>query len=264
MSEVWKQAWAESLEYWARQWRKWIGLWIIVSLGLAAVLVADPATAPFVFLEIQPSNDPSVIKAFHVNVQSFIQSLPQLLAVGVGALVVTAVLASIWSKRSARRFRPVSAITWGGLLLVVAMSLMAVAGAPKGPASWSAELRTIVLVGVGNVVVVPQLFWIWPLRGTGTSWRNLVARHLFDGLALAWTWVLGLVVSEMLAAAFGWMAPVAVGEAIFSFLTTANAALCFAAARRYGRLLATPSAAGPPLRRLPLITKSGRSGSGAP
>lgn len=240
MSETWKSAWVDTMVYWRDHWREWVAIYLVSVIGFSTFLVMNPALAPFVFTQIQPINDVAVLKTFHQNVGALMGTADATLVSGVVILAISiGVLSPLLLRKGLTLIQAVTGIVGAAAVTVAAMAVLAVASAPKGAETAMLAMGTLGIVAVGMVVIVPTLFWMWPLAQNvyGMSVGALVRRHLIDAVVMVWAWVMGIVMSGMLAAAFGWALPVIVGDVTFAIMTVATTITAYLATHKYLRTI---------------------------
>lgn len=255
MSETWKSAWVDTMIYWRDHWRRWLSVYLVSVAGFSAFLVMNPSLAPFIFTQIQPVNDAPVLKTYQQNVGALMGSAGAVIITGLVILALsTAILVPLLSRRGLKIKQSVLGIGSVSLVTVITMAVLAIASAPKGAPTISSLATSAGLIIGGMVVIIPAFFWLGPITqdGHGMTLAALVRHHLIDALVMAWAWTIGLVMSGMLAAGFGWAAPVSVGDISFAVMAVAETFVAFSATRRYLRTIrseAQPHSVSVPFKR---------------
>lgn len=236
-------SWVLATEYWSRKWKNWIAVVAVTTAWLWAVFVSVPSLIPFLFMQIKPINDPAVERTYHRELAALILHLPILafiiVAAGiVGGLALTALM---------RRQHPDQTKGYGGALMAVlssafmtglalfGMGMMQVPiGGHQNPAWMAIRVLTAIII---FAVLVPWTFWHSTLRlnGRGSFWKNARSspRTMFG---LPWTWLVTMVVSEMISASFAWATTVNdIGTLVLALLIALSGLLHQSVANFYMR-----------------------------
>lgn len=222
MDTPWQNSWARAVDFWAQAWRSWILVDAVLTAWIWAIFLAVPALMPFILMQFQPINSRSVTRTYYRNLTQLEHQLPLL----AGALVVFGAAGLIATARIFKRhpgFPHVTssiisnALMAGFSLLGSALMRMPMGGKYLDPGSM--VLRVLVILAI-FVVVVPALFWVGPLRLAGPlRLGTLVARGRRDVVFLPWTWLVAVVVGELLSAAIAWTANVTqIGTLVLAFI----------------------------------------------
>ena len=229
MSAKWQESWSRAVEYWSRHWREWIGIAAVMTAWLWAICLAVPSLTPFVLMEFQPINSRTIAQTYQAHLTALSHAVPILIVMLVATAVVGGGL-TLWLLRKLGR-RPglaagvcSGASTAGAALLAMALVRVPLGGQYLNPAGMA--LRGLVILGL-FVVVVPAGFWIGPLavrrRGTpALLWRRIGREAWY----LPWTWLLVVVLSELLSAAISWTIPIpSLGTLILSLFVVSSGIL---------------------------------------
>jgi len=225
MSEPWKAGWIRLGQHWEHEWRRWMPLLIVGSLWVWGVLLAVPAAAPFVYLEIQPINDPLVALTFHREVAALVADWPRLTLAYFGLGLVAAVIGRRilhrWAPPQGSRF--FKATMGLGATLTIAVLTMGIFKAPIGMAHhpWIPTLAEDVL-GLAIIgIAVPELFW----RSVYLANPGRAVARTREYWFVPWAWLLGLALSQMFTAAVSWTIATWFGTLVFGVLALTNTAL---------------------------------------
>lgn len=240
MSKVWAESWKYSGIYWQSAWKgKWLAPMATMVVALVLWSMVNPTVVPFLFFRIQPINDPIIGITFNHNLMALKASLVRLvissgLVLGVG----------IWiSLRIGKSQLPSITRTTGsviaGLLLMLSWLALAIMGVPifsgKGHLGLNVGVSTVLVV-----IVLPAVFWWWPWRLThpkasGWSFLGWLTQSPIEKLMMAWGWLLGIAVAEMLAAGMAWttFSPL-VGMLVLSAVSISLCGMIWKAAQYYG------------------------------
>lgn len=241
MSKLWQESWAASVTYWTEHWKTWMGVLAAGTLWLWLLFIVAPGTVPFVFLEIEPINDPSVARTYHSQLMAVEHQLPRML----GVLVVASIIGFIVISQLLKRLRPStpSGSTLGiminsAIMMVISFVAMGAVHVPidthgsHGPM----ELRMAIVL-VCFAIIVPWFFWRGALayNHRPSFWSELRHRPK-DLLFLPWTWLISVVVVQMASASFAWTTAVpAIGTFILALLTITSGILHQSVAYYYTR-----------------------------
>ncbi len=209
MNKPWTDSWERSSTYWRAAWKNnWLVPMGFATLAVTLWSVVNPAVVPFLFFRIQPINDPIIGFAFEHNLTALTASWGRILissavlmALGIG--ISRRIVGSSLKTRS----RVVGSIM-AGVLLMVSWGTLAIMGVPIFPGNGHSGLN----IGVSSalaIVVLPTVFWWWPWRlghpgGSVIEFMGWLGTALLEKLLMAWAWLLGIVVAEMLAAGVAW------------------------------------------------------------
>ncbi len=247
MSKLWTKSWEYSWTYWRTTWKQ---TWL-VPMGLAVIAlvlwsVVNPAVVPFLFFRIQPINDPVIGALFDHNLIALRASLERtalssvvLLALGVG-------LGVRGGGRALTMRNRVMGTIMASILLILSWGTLAIMGVPifpgKGHLGINIGFSTILIM-----VVLPIVFWWWPWRvshpkGSFGDFAGWFMRSVLEKLMMVWGWLLGMVVTEMLAAGIAWttFSPL-VGMVALSALSIGFLGFVWKAASYYGMDIHDPN-----------------------
>ncbi len=207
MSRNWQESWTKAVEYWAREWRRWLGVAAVTTAWLWAVFLIVPSLTPFLFMEFQPINSQSIATTYQHQLTALEQQLPLLLIV----LVISAVLGVLLLIPSLRRRVPrpglFQEVLWSGVMTVLSLLALAALRVPIGGSYLSPlpmAIRGIAVLGFA-VVLIPWAFWSGPFKVCdGGAVLNQFRAQMRETLFLAWTWLLCLVMAELLSASLAW------------------------------------------------------------
>lgn len=221
MSHTWQESWDLALAYWTDHWRQWIAVGAVVSAWMAVVFVSIPSVTPFIFMEFQPINSKTIAGTYHGELTTLGSHLTGLVVVlAATGILGTIVLTRMLRARGQRGI--VAEVVSSAFMTAVSLAAIAALRVPLSgdflnPAPM--VIRGVSLI-ISLVLIVPWLFWAGPL--------NIAAHHGFFAMMrqrgrevffLAWTWMIALVVSELLSASLAWMTTSAViGSVVLAIL----------------------------------------------
>ena len=240
MSKVWVESWKYSGIYWETAWRKnWLIPMTTMVMALVLWAVVNPAVVPFLFFRIQPINDPIIGVTFDHNLAALKASLARLI-ISSGVLLVVGIWISLRIRKSSlSRASRVTGSVIAGFLLMLSWLALAIMGVPifsgKGHLGLNIGISTVLVV-----VILPTVFWWWPWRlahpeASGWSFFGWLSQSLVEKLMMAWGWLLGVAVAEMLAAGMAWttFSPL-VGVLVLATISIGLCGLMWKAAQYYG------------------------------
>ena len=235
VSSTWKQSWESSREYWLASWKKWRGPMIFAAILFVLWTVANPSVVPFLLFRIQPFNDPIIGITFHHNLSALSKSLVELAISSMVVVALTAIISRRWSPASMGL-----GYIAAGLLTLVSLAFLAVAGVPIGHGNGNFGI-TMAVDFISLVFLLPVLFWWWPWRMTYNKlsfgdFMGWLTHSLVEKALIALAWLIGLAVSEMLAAGVAWatFSPL-LGMVTLALLAIIDGALTWGAAIFYAR-----------------------------
>lgn len=239
MSADWQESWSQAVQYWSHHWRRWIGVAAVLTGWLWAICLAVPSVDPFVLMEFQPINSHTIVRTYQSELSRLSQAVPVLIGILLVTTILGGLLAVYFLRKLGRRSGigvtvGAGAITTGVALLAMAMIRIPLGGQYLQPLDLVVRGLVILLL---LAVVVPVGFWIGPLaaRQSGSPLGRLRQMGR-DGWYLPWTWLLAVVVGEMLSAAISWTIPVRpLGTLVLSFLVVASGMLHQSVAYFYRR-----------------------------
>lgn len=235
VSSTWKQSWEMASEYWQSSWKMWWSSLVFAVIIFVLWTIVNPSVVPFLLLRIQPFNDPVIGITFHHNLSTLSKSLVQLTISSLAVVVITTTITRRWVPPSIG-LGYISA----GLLALVSLAFMAVAGVPIGRGNGNFGITMAVCL-ISLVFLLPVIFWWWPWRMTfaKASFGDFVSwliRSLLEKALIALAWLIGLAVAEMLAAGVAWatFSPL-LGMVTLALLAIIDGALTWGAAIFYAR-----------------------------
>ncbi len=209
MTKLWTESWERSWTYWQSAWKKnWLVPMGVAAIALALWSLVNPAVVPFLFFRIQPINDPIIGIAFNHNLWALSASWGRILVssvvlMGVGIWISQRIVGSTLTSRVRA-----SASIMAGFLLMLSWAALAIMGVPIFPGKGHPGLN-IGITGLLVIAILPMMFWWWPWRvenptGSVRDFFGWFGTFLLEKLLMAWAWLLGIAVAEMLAAGMAW------------------------------------------------------------
>ncbi len=238
MNNAWQKSWGQSWEYWRVKWRAWVGVAIAASLWMWILLLAVPQVVPFAFMEFQPINDKIVVQTYHRQLTALLHHLPVLLGVGGGMAVIGLI---VLPRLFPVKRRALHVVVFGGLTMVFSYAGMAAMRVPiSGPHHPAVDVGIrMVAVLLIFIVLVPWMLWRGAAVASGggghTFWWQI--RHEWrETLFLPWTWLVLLLMIQMIAASFAWTTTVnAIGTLLMAVFTVVAGMVCESVAYFYQR-----------------------------
>lgn len=240
MSKVWAESWKHAGIYWQTAWKQ---IWLRPLATMVVVLVlwsvVNPAVVPFLFFRIQPINDPIIGLTFNHHLMALKASLLRLIISSGVVLAVGIWISFSMGKSELSSATRITGSAMAGTLLILSWAALAIMGVPIVPGKGHLALN----MGISSllaVVVLPAVFWWWPWRVThpedsGFTFFGWLTQSLVEKLMMAWGWLLGVAVAEMLAAGMAWttFSPL-VGVLVLVAVSVGLCGLMWKAAAYYG------------------------------
>lgn len=237
LNNAWQESWIQSWAYWRAEWRAWLRVAIAASLWMWILLLAVPQVVPFAFMAFQPINDKVVVQTYHRQLTALLHHLPMLVAIG-GGLTVIGLL--VVPRLFPVKRRALHVVFLGGLSLVFSYAGMAAMRVPlSGPHHPTVDVGIrIASVLLLFLVLVPWTLWRGAAvaRGEGRTFWWQIRHEWRETLFLPWTWLLLLVMIQMIAASFAWTTTVnAIGSLLMAVFTVVAGMICESVAYFYHR-----------------------------
>lgn len=244
MSRAWQQSWEKALAYWQQSWKQWTPVAMVLTLWIWVIFLVARHLTPFILMQFQPINSKSLVQSYHHNLTQLVAQLPVLALVLVMCSVIggflTVQLLRTRRSRQTGVYRQVvsSALMTGLALLGAAVVRIPMVGPYLNP--WSLALRTAVMLGI-FIMLLPWCFWTGPLNTTGgRSFWEVLRQNRRDTLYLAWSWLVALVLAELLSAAIAWTTTLNIlGTLVLAFLLVTSGLLLQSVAYFYAKDAAT-------------------------